>query len=159
MLTNSEGVGVRLLEGHRKAGPRLGKHFVVQVTNRSWQQKSHPKTNYLNSFSFPPFQFCMLVQFRNNSILPVPACRDVTQVLSRVLMAHWCRSSCSKAGTWAGWVKGMPSMTVALWAGTSHAAPGRTQVWVTPPGRGWPEQQCLFCLFHTSKYGANQRLA
>ncbi|TNN53775.1 hypothetical protein EYF80_036032 [Liparis tanakae] len=58
--------------------------------------------------------------------VPAPPHREAMQLLSSALMAHWCRSSASRAGTWAGWVKGMLCTAVALWAGPPHAAPART---------------------------------
>lgn len=39
MLTNSKGGAVGTVEGHRKAGLRLWKDFVVQVTHQTWQHK------------------------------------------------------------------------------------------------------------------------
>lgn len=51
MLTDSEGVAVRSVEGHREAGLRLWQDFMVQVTN--WTIKKKKASDYWHVFIFP----------------------------------------------------------------------------------------------------------
>lgn len=79
------------------------------------------------------------------------------QLLSRVLMTHCWRSSSSIAGTWAGWVKGILSITVHLWPGASHAAPGRINLCIIPE-RDWTETASI-PLMSCFSYRLNNNLA